>query len=115
MKSPHKRIIVASLILLIIGMNASAKEFPFTAEQDADGAQFVWFIYQQSGFPYDYLPAKQFPTSKRFRPSPDNIPQPGDVAWWKEFMAIYAGKDAPETSNLMTAPRAVGLKELEMK
>jgi hypothetical protein len=98
-----------------IGKNASAKTFPFTAEEDTDGARFVWFMYQQSGLPYDYLPAKQFPNSKHFRPSPNNIPQVGDVAWWKEFMAIYGGKDAPETSNLMTAPGAVGLRELQKK
>jgi len=112
MISPCKRIALLVLPILITCISALAKEFPFTAEEDKDGARFVWFIYQQSEFPYNYLPTEQSPTSKNFRPSPNNIPQPGDVAWWKEFMAIYAGKDAPETANLMTAPRAVGLKEL---
>ena len=97
------------------GPQAPAKTFPFTAEEDADGARFVWFIYGQTGFSYEYLPAERLPTSKNFRPAPDNKPQAGDVAWWKEYVAIYSGDEAPEDANLVCASGRLSLKALEKK
>ena len=109
----------AILICAAAGSFASfqvpSRQFPFTAEENADGARYVWFIYGQSGSSYDYLPAKMLPTSKNFRPASGNKPQLGDVAWWKEFVAIYVGDDAPEGLNLVTAEKKIGLKDLEKK
>lgn len=101
----------------VLGSSAQAplQTFPFTAEENADGARFVWFVYNQTGFPFDYVPAKALPTSKNFQPAPENKPQVGDVAWWKEFVAIYAGDDAPRDANIVTAPKKVGLRELEKR
>lgn len=97
------------------GFQAPSKTFPFTAEEDADGARFVWFIFGQSGFSYEYLPAERFPTSKNFRPAPNNKPQAGDVAWWKEYVAIYAGDEAPEDADLLCASGRLSLKTLEKR
>lgn len=95
------------------GVNSSKRKFPFTAQEDSDGAQFVCFIYGQSGFPYRYTPAELLAKSKNFRFAPNNQPQAGDVAWWREFVAIYAGDSAPSDANLLTAPGKVGLAGLE--
>jgi hypothetical protein len=65
------------------------KAFPFTAEEDSDGAMYVWFIYCDTGFRYEYIPASEFPHSKRFRKVQD--PRDGDVAWWPGLVALYSG------------------------
>ena len=88
---------------------------PFSAEDDKDGARWVWFILGKAGFPYEYLPAKDLQKSTRFAPSLDQKPQAGDVAWWKEFVAIYAGPESPAAANLITAPGRVSLQSLEKK
>jgi hypothetical protein len=107
------------LILMLSGQlafsQAQHKKFPFTARDNTDGARYVWFIYGQAGFPYDYVPAASFPSSKKFRPSPWNKPQVADVAWWKDFVALYAGDDAPQESNLITAEGRRSLREFEKK
>lgn len=66
------------------------KSLPFTKEQNQDGAKFVWFIYSQSGFNYEYVTTKELPKSEYFREV--KKPQPGDVAWWPDFMAITSVK-----------------------
>ncbi len=88
---------------------------PFSADEDKDGARWVWFILGKAGFPYEYLPAKDLQTSPRFAPCQDQKPQAGDIAWWKEYAAIYAGPEAPPTANLITAPGRVSLQSLEKK
>jgi hypothetical protein len=92
---------------------APPQTFPFTAEENADGARFVWYVYNQTGFPFDYVPAKELPASKNFRPAPGNKPRAGDVAWWKDYVALYAGDEAPRDSNIRTAQGSAGLRELE--
>lgn len=61
--------------------------FPFTAEEDSDGAMYVWFVICDSGFRYEYISANEFPHSKRFREVQD--PRDGDVAWWPGLVALY--------------------------
>jgi hypothetical protein len=108
------------LMSFVVPSSADERTFPFTAQEDSDGARFVWFIYKQAGFYYDYLPAKDLPKSPRLKPAPRNKPQPGDVAWWKQFVAIYEPNapqkfGVPEGSNLLTAPEVVSLRTLEMR
>jgi hypothetical protein len=111
-----------ALVVIAIGLAISAlaaeRTFPFTAEENRDGARFVWFIYQQSGFPYDYLPAAKLRTSPRLRPAPNNKPEVADIAWWKEYVAIYEGppkSNDPKCTLLITAEGRVCLEELEQR
>ncbi len=67
---------------------------PFTREQNADGARFVWFIMGRAGFPYPYIPAKDFPGNGDFTEVPSDSARDGDVAWWPTFVAIYGGADS---------------------
>jgi tetratricopeptide (TPR) repeat protein len=90
-------------------MTLSGTSFPFTEEEDLDGAMYVWFIFGQSGCDYLYTRARDFPRSQYFERIA--IPQPADVAWWKEFMAMYRGND----QKLLTAKGEVSLKLLEKK
>lgn len=95
--------------------NRLAAVFPFTAAQNADGARYVWFVYGKTGSKYSYLPAGRLPASERLRPAPGNVPRTGDVAWWPDFMAIYAGPGAPDAANLVTAGGRLSLAELERR
>ena len=107
-------ILFSFVVSISFAVSASKHRFPFTKEDNADGSRFVWFMYHQAGFTYEYEAAKSFPKSKRFEPSPGNIPQQGDIAWWKEFMAIYAGNVA-DGKDLMTAQKKLSHKELEKR
>ena len=71
---------------------AASHRFPFTREQNTDGARYVWFIMTQTGLPYPYVPAKDLPTSDDFREVPPDSGRAGDVAWWPDFVAIYGGR-----------------------
>lgn len=86
----HMRNLLALLTALIFSLSAfgaqPGKTFPFTQAQNQDGAKFVWFIFGDSGFKYDYVPAKDLPNSPNFRQVSE--PQPGDVAWWPGYVAI---------------------------
>jgi hypothetical protein len=73
------------------------KAFPFTAEDDHDGAMYVWFIICTSMIRYDYVSASELPQSKRFREVTD--PRSGDIAWWPTYVAIFNGA----TGEYMTA------------
>lgn len=90
-------------------MAQDGTSFPFTEEEDRDGAMYVWFVFGQSGCDYLYTRARDFPRSPYFERIA--IPQPADVAWWKEFMAVYRGND----QKLLTAKGEVSLKLLEKK
>ena len=115
----NKRPLIGALLVMGVALSIRAQAplqtFPFTAEENADGARYVWYVYDQTGFPFDYVPAKALPASKNFRPAPNNKPRVGDVAWWKDYVAIYAGDDAPRDSNIRTAQGSVGLGELEKR
>jgi tetratricopeptide (TPR) repeat protein len=63
---------------------------PFTAEENRDGAMFVWFILGQEGFDCTYTKAADFPQSPFFKEARER--QPADIAWWKGFVAIYRGE-----------------------
>ena len=79
----------------------------------ADCSGSVWGIYVEAGFPYQYSWTAIFPTSPRFKPSPNNIPQVGDVAWWNGHMAIYdpnAGMVRRQLATLWSASHAGGPK-----
>lgn len=93
---------------------------PAVAEQDCDGSRYVWSVYQEEGLPYDYVPAGAFPQSDRFAPAPEDAPQPGDVAWWGDYMAVHDPRapewwNAPPEYSLRTAIGLFSLPELEAR
>ena len=67
------------------------KTLPFTAEENADGARFVWFVYGTVGYSYDYVSTKEFPSSPAFK-LVANVPQDQDIAWWPDFIGLYSAK-----------------------
>jgi cell wall-associated NlpC family hydrolase len=73
----------------------------------ADCSGSTWAIYKEAGFLYKYLPSASFPNSPNFRPSPDNVPQVGDIGRWNGHMAIY-DPNAPDGKNVWTAHRTGG-------
>ncbi len=86
-------------------------KLPFTRAENLDGARFVWFVHKETGFPYAYTPAKDFPPTGEFREIPRDSARTGDVAWWPGFMAIYSG--LPDQT-LVTAEGALGLDSLAL-
>jgi hypothetical protein len=84
----HRLFVFITLIMFSMSVLAARpeKSFPFTQAQNQDGAKYVWFIYSNAGFNYDYVPAKGIPTSKHFKEVTE--PQKGDVAWWSKYVAI---------------------------
>jgi len=86
-----------------------AGQLPFTAEENKDGARFVWFIYARVGMSYEYISAHEFPSSDEFTEVESESAQPGDVVWWPEYVAIFSG---PETHNVMRAEGELALDVL---
>jgi hypothetical protein len=92
-----RRVVLALYVLLTLASAIPAlaavpgATLPFTREQNSDGARWVWFIYQQAKFDYDYACTMDFPASPRF--GRVDAAQVGDVAWWPDFMAIVEIKD----------------------
>jgi tetratricopeptide (TPR) repeat protein len=82
---------------------------PFTAEENRDGAMFVWFIFGQEGLDYPFTKAADFPQSPFFKEVQER--QPADIAWWKGFVAIYRG----EKGTLFSARGDLPLKAEEKK
>ena len=82
---------------------------PFTAKENRDGAMFVWFIFGQEWYDYPYTKAADFPRSPFFKEVQEG--KPGDIAWWKSFMAIYRG----EKGTLLSAQGELPLKAEEKK
>jgi tetratricopeptide (TPR) repeat protein len=82
---------------------------PFNAEENRDGAMFVWFILGQEGFDYTYTKAADFPRSPFFKEAQER--QPADIAWWKGFVVIYRG----EKEMLLSARGDLPLKAEEKK
>jgi hypothetical protein len=87
----------------------SQRSFPFTAEEDVDGARFVWFILNQQGYARDYEPCEKIPESKHYREITD--PRPGDIIWWPKFMAFY-NPSATDEHQVLAAGRYMSLKAL---
>lgn len=110
------------LILLVAGSGPceAATKFPFSAQENRDGSRFVWFVLQQAGRPYDYLPTATLPTSPRLQEVSRDFPQMGDIVWWKELATIY-DPEAPfryRLSNeflLVTADGVLSLPALEKR
>ena len=110
-----KTILILFLSIIFVStINAQqpAKTLPFTAEQDADGARFVWFVLNETGFPRPYEPCKDIPKSQYYREVSE--PRTGDIAWWPSFMATYDSRQPPD-SNILAARGFLSLKELESK
>ena len=87
----------------------SSHTLPFTRAENTDGARFVWFVLKQTGFPYAYTPAKDFPPTGDFREVPSDSARAGDVAWWPTFVGIYSG---PPDRTLITAEGPLRLDSL---
>lgn len=92
---------------LPMAMNRTS--LPFAEEEDLDGGMYVWFILGQAGFDYPYTTAYTLPQSIYFKIT--DKPKAGDVAWWRDFMAIREGK----SDVVMTAAGEKSLKKLEKK
>ena len=77
----------------------SVRALPFSAEDNADGARFVWFSNCLAGMPYPYVRARDLPASSSFTEidatTPTGGPRAGDVIWWSQFMATIVGPDGP--------------------
>lgn len=82
---------------------------PFIAEENRDGAMFVWFIFGQKGLDYPYTKAADFPQSPYFKEAQER--ELGYIAWWKGFVAIYRG----EKETLLSASGDLSLKAQEKK
>lgn len=94
---------------------------PFTEQENADGARFVWYVLGRSDMKFDYLPADHFPESPDFTPVEHGLQRSGDVAWWPHLMAIYdatfaQARELPADVAIITAqgPRSLTVLEQEM-
>ncbi len=67
------------------------QKIPFSAEENRDGARFIWFLHTQTGFPYAYIPARAFPASSEFAEVRRDSARSGDVAWWSDFVGLFGG------------------------
>ncbi len=88
---------------------APSHKLPFNRDENLDGARFVWFVLKETGFPYAYTPAKDFPPIGDFTEVPADSARAGDVAWWPSFVAIYSG---PPGRTLITAEGPLRLDSL---
>lgn len=89
------------------------KPFPYTAEENADGARFVWFVLSENmGYERPYEKCADIPQSKYY--TLVDTPQTGDVIWWKEFMAFYDA-DAPGDKKVVAMGGTRSLGELTKK
>jgi hypothetical protein len=111
----------AVAFIAFLPLSASADSgLPFTAEENADGARFVWYVLQRSGMEFDYLPADHFPESPRFRAIEHGLQEAGDVAWWPNLIAIYdpnfpKARELPLDVAIVTAKGPLSLTKLEEK
>jgi hypothetical protein len=111
----------AVAFIAFLPLSASADSgLPFTAEENADGARFVWYVLQRSGMEFDYLPADHFPESPRFRAIEHGLQEAGDVAWWPNLIAIYdpnfpKARELPLDVAIVTAKGPLSLTRLEEK
>ena len=109
--------IIALLAFLPLCANADSG-LPFTPEENADGARFVWYVLQRSGMEFDYLPADHFPESTTFKAIEHGLQDAGDVAWWPHMMAIYdpnfpKARELPLDVAIVTAGGPLSLTKLE--
>jgi hypothetical protein len=92
--------------------DTSAQQLPFSKEENADGARFVWFVNCRAGHPYPYTKTAEIPRSPYFTEvdstTPGGGPRAGDAVWWPQYMAIVASGDGP----VLTPEGPVPLAEL---
>ena len=109
-------ILVTALMALSVtpAVAQQRRTLPFTQEQDSDGARYVWFMNEQVGLSYPYVPAREIPKCPWWGEVPRSQIRAGDVAWWPDFVALY---DAPDKSgaDLWTAPGRLRLSSEEKK
>jgi len=111
-------IFIIVMVIAIISSNCFAgvpgKAFPFTEEEDRDGARMVWFLLNVSGLKstkHAYIPAKDIPRSNRWlKLKPDELLQQIDMAWWPNAVAVLM-----DTENMIFRFKgdAVPLRALE--
>ena len=77
---------------------------PFTADEDRDGAMYVWFVLGQAGVLYPYTRAADFAASPLFIRV--ETPQNADIAWWQGFVALYRGSEKRLLSSNGESPLA---------
>ena len=106
-------------LLALLPLSAIADSgLPFTPEENADGARFVWYVLQRSSMEFDYLPADHFPESPNFAVIEHGLQDTGDVAWWPRMMAIYdpnfpKARELPLDVAIVTAHGPLSLTKLE--
>ena len=120
MKSLLLRIWIIGFIALLPLSTIADSGLPFTTEENADGARFVWYVLQRSGMEFDYLPAEHFPESPTFTVIEHGLQDAGDVAWWPHLMAIYdpnfpKARELPLDVAIVTAKGPLSLSKLEEK
>jgi RHS repeat-associated protein len=60
-------------------------------------------IYVNAGFKYVNTGSKGISSTAQFKPAPGNIPQIGDIGWWKGHVAIYDPRLDVDNLNIWTA------------
>ncbi len=106
-------------LLALLPLSAIADSgLPFTPEENADGARFVWYVLQRSSMEFDYLPSDHFPESPNFAVIEHGLQDTGDVAWWPRMMAIYdpnfpKARELPLDVAIVTAHGPLSLTKLE--
>ena len=88
---------------------APEQTYPFTNEQNVDGARYVWFIFSRAGFAYPYTAAKTFPPRNQFREVTAQAAQQADVVWWPTLMGGYSG---PADRRVQVADGSLSLDSL---
>jgi hypothetical protein len=117
-----KRAVLVFLAVLITVFSCNCfagvpgKAFPFTEEEDLDGARMVWFLMNISGLKatkHAYIPINEIPKSNRWlKLKPDEPLQQIDMVWWPNAVAILT-----DTENKLCRFKAyvVPLKEFEKR
>ena len=89
------RLLTAFLLLLPALAQGQARDTVFAyAKQNADGARYVWHLYNCASYGFYFMPASAYPTSNVFRPVHLDSATAGDVALWKDYVAVYGGYES---------------------
>ncbi len=73
------------------------KTLPFTAEENKDGARFVWLVCERANCRYEYVPAKELPVSPAFQKlKTGDAPEAGDIACWPTLVGVYGPAKSDE-------------------
>lgn len=62
-KTLSNRFFLLALLVLSTVHAIGDSNLPFTAEENADGARFVWYVLNRSDMKFDYLSADHFSES----------------------------------------------------